>query len=51
VEWLSRPLVAAGVTVARPLDPDRLTDADLRGICLRMRAILDTVEMPRVRAG
>ena len=47
MEWLSRPLVADGVVVAGPLDPTRLTDADLRSICLRMHAILDTVEMTR----
>jgi hypothetical protein len=47
VEWLTRPLTADGVVVAEPLDPARLTDANLRTICTRMHAILDTVEMPR----
>src|SRR5262245_64916139 len=47
VDWLARPLVADGVEVAEPLDPARLTDGDLRSICQRMLAILDTVEMPR----
>ena len=47
MEWLARPLIADGVVVAGPLDPARLTDADLRSICQRMHAILDTVEMPR----
>lgn len=47
MEWLTRPLVADGHVVAGSLAPTRLTDADLRGICLRMHAILDTVEMPR----
>ena len=47
VEGLARPLVADDMVVAEPLDPARLIDTDLRGICLRMHAILDTVEMPR----
>ncbi len=47
MEWLARPIVANGVVVAGPLDPARLTDADLRSICVRMHAILDTVDMPR----
>ena len=46
MEWLARPLTANGVVVAGPLDPARLNDADLRGICVRMHAILNTVEMP-----
>ncbi len=47
MEWLARSLMADGVVVAGPLDAARLTDADLRSICQRMHAILDTVEMPR----
>jgi hypothetical protein len=47
MEWLQRPLVCAGVAVAEPLDPARLVDSDLRGICLRMHAILETIEMSR----
>jgi hypothetical protein len=46
-EWLARALICDGVIVQRPLAHDHLTDADLRGICLRMHAILDTIEMPR----
>lgn len=47
MEWLARPMVADGLVVAGPLDPSRLSDADLLSICLRMHAILDSVEMPR----
>jgi hypothetical protein len=47
MEWLARPLVCDGAVVAEPLDPARLTDADLRAICLRMHAVFHTVEMPR----
>lgn len=47
MDWLSRALTANGVVVAAPLDPNRLTDADLPTICARMHAILDAVEMPR----
>lgn len=47
MDWLSRSLTANGVTVAVPLDPNRLVDTDLRAICARMHAILDTIEMPR----
>ena len=47
MEWIVRPMVCDGAVVAEPLDPARLTDADLRTICLRMHAILDTIEMPR----
>ena len=47
MEWLARPLVSDGIVVVGPLDPARLTDADLLPIGLRMHAILDTVEMPR----
>jgi hypothetical protein len=46
MEWLARPLTCGGAVVAEPLDPTRLTDTDLRGICLRMHAIFHTVEMP-----
>ena len=46
MEWLARPVVADGVVLAEPLDPARLTDADLRNICLRMHVILETIEMP-----
>ncbi len=41
MEWLTRPLTSDGLVVAGPLDLARLTDADLPGICMRMRAILD----------
>src|SRR5262249_37867215 len=47
LDWLARPLVADGVVVADALDPARLMDANLPQICLRMMAILDTIEMPR----
>lgn len=47
MDWLSRPLTAAGVVVAAPLDTSRLTDSDLPTICARMHAILETVETPR----
>ncbi|HEY1188033.1 MAG TPA: hypothetical protein VGE74_10270 [Gemmata sp.] len=47
MEWLTRPLTADGAVRAGPLDPARLADADLRNICLRMHAILNTVEMLR----
>lgn len=47
MEWLARPLTADGVVLAGPLDPARLADSDLRDICSRMHAILDTVEMSR----
>ncbi len=47
MEWLARPLVCDGAVVCGPLDPARLTDVDLRAICLRMHAIFHTVEMPR----
>lgn len=47
MEWLLRPLVADGVEAAGPLDPALLTDADLRSVCARMHAILETIEMPR----
>jgi hypothetical protein len=35
------------VVVAEALDPAKLTDADLRSVCLRMHVILATIEMPR----
>lgn len=47
LEWLARPLIADGVVVTEPLDPARLTDADLLPIGLRMHGIMDTFEMPR----
>lgn len=47
MEWLARPLLADSVVVAEPLDPIRITDDDLKAICLRMSAILDTIERPR----
>lgn len=47
MEWLTRPLVCDGAVVAESLDPAKLTDADLRSICLRMHALLATAEMPR----
>ena len=47
MDWLARPLIADGVVVAEPLDRARLTDADLRTICMRMHVILETIEMPR----
>jgi hypothetical protein len=47
MDWLARPLACGDAVVAEPLDPARLTDTDLRGICLRMHAIFHTVEMPR----
>jgi hypothetical protein len=39
--------MANGEVVLDALDPARLCDADLPGICLRMSAILSTIEMPR----
>jgi hypothetical protein len=47
MEWLARPLMCDGEVVGEPLDLTRLTDADLRTICLRMHVIFHTVEMPR----
>lgn len=47
MQWLTRPLKCGRKIVAAPLDPAALTDADLRDICLRMRVILETIEMPR----
>lgn len=47
MEWLERPLVCDGAVVAEPLTLNRLTDADLREVCLRMQAIFHTIEMPR----
>lgn len=47
MEWLERPLACDGAVVAEPLALNRLTDTDLRAICLRMRAIFHTIEMPR----
>lgn len=47
MQWLTRPLKCGRKTVAVPLDPAALTDADLRDICLRMHVILETIEMPR----
>jgi hypothetical protein len=47
MEWLGRSLVCDGAVVARPLDPTRLGDSDLREICLRMHVILETIEMPQ----
>lgn len=47
MEWLARPLVCDGAVAAEPLDPARLTDADLPAICLRMHAIFHTIEMPQ----
>ena len=45
--WLTRPLTCGRTMVLAPLDLAQLSDADLRDICLRMHAILDTIEMPR----
>jgi hypothetical protein len=39
MEWLARPLTCGSAVVAEPLDPARLTDADLRAICLRMNGV------------
>ena len=47
MNWLARPLFADGVAVAGPLDLGQIGDADMQAICLRMRAILDSVEGPR----
>ena len=47
MEWLTRPLMADGVVVAEPLDPARLTDAELPSVCVRMYAILNSVEKRR----
>lgn len=45
--WLARPLISGGEIVLDALNPEQLTDADLKDICLRMHAILSTIEMPR----
>ena len=47
MSWLTRPLTCDGTTVLGPLNQTRLCDADLKEICLRMHAILHTIEMPR----
>jgi hypothetical protein len=47
MSWLARPLVCDGKVVLDAFDPERLTDADLRDVCLRMHLILGTIEMPR----
>ena len=47
MEWLARPLVCDGTVVAASLNPARLTDDDLRTICMRMHTIFHTIEMPR----
>jgi hypothetical protein len=47
MSWLVRPLTCDGRTVLGPLAPARLGDADLKDICLRMHAILRTIEMSR----
>ena len=47
IEWLRSALVCNGVTVRDPLDPGSVTDADLLEICLRMHAIMGTIEQSR----
>lgn len=47
LSWVARPVACDGRVVLDGLDVDRLADADLRDICLRMQLILDTIEMPR----
>ncbi|MDP1798162.1 MAG: hypothetical protein Q8K78_11795 [Planctomycetaceae bacterium] len=47
MEWIRRPLTCDGVVVAESLDPNNLSDVDLKSICLRMHAIFHTIEMPR----
>ena len=46
MNWLARPLTVDDVVVAMPLDPATITDTDLRDICIRMYALLDSFEMP-----
>jgi hypothetical protein len=46
MDWLARPLVCDGQVVLPGLDPRRITDADLKDICLRMFVVLCTIEMP-----
>jgi len=45
--WLARPLMCQRRIVRPGLDPTGLTVHSLPDICLRMRVILDTIEMSR----
>lgn len=47
MEWLSRPLKCGSKIVQTALDSTKLTNEDLRNICLRMHVILETIETPR----
>jgi hypothetical protein len=47
VRWITRAVVCDGAVVFEPLDPARLSDADLADLCLRMLVIMSTIESPR----
>jgi hypothetical protein len=47
VPWLRRPLACDGAVVAGPLDPAALADADLPAVCLRMHAVMGSIEQGR----
>jgi hypothetical protein len=47
LSWVGRPLACDGRIVLDGRDTERLADADLLDICLRMQVILGTIEMPR----
>ena len=47
MHWLARPLAYSDQVFLPPIDPDALSDSDLRVICLRMTVILDTIESRR----
>lgn len=47
LSWLTSPLTCDGKVVLDGLDATRLSDTDLRDVCLRMRVLLESVENER----
>ncbi len=47
MNWIRSEVVCQGGTVAAPLEPEAITNADLNDICHRMFVIMETIEFPR----